>query len=450
MSRKISLEVQSLIDAQDNPFALIDANYNIVSANKAYRQAYRTSANNIVGRKCHEVSHRSRVPCDQNGEACPHRQLFSSQQPNEVLHIHYDTNAQPEHVRIKASPVFGPDGELYLGESIVTFAHGEDLDCVQQQQIGKSSAFVDCLTTLAHAAATDAPVLLLGEPGVGKDLAAEYIHTHSQRNGHSFTIVDCKSFEDSALESELFGQEPGAFTACGGRRYGMFEQSNGGTLFFSEIAELPMPSQQHLLRTMKTGQFQRVGGHRLIAANVRVICASGANLQQLLTEKLFDAEFYRQIAEVTVEIPPLRKRRVDIPALANALLQRMGTRDDPSYQLTDDAVETLLKYDYPGNVRELRHILQHAAALSSNGIISAWQIHFRNPPAGGHDEPACHFTDEQGNEPSMKNLESRYISELLAEHHGKRAKVAEILGISERTLYRKLKLYGLQEIGRQD
>lgn len=448
MSRKISLEVQSLIDAQDNPFALIDADYNIVSANKAYQQAYGASAGNIVGKKCHEVSHRSQVPCHMNGEDCPHQQLFASRQPTQVLHIHYDTNAQPEHVRIKATPVFGPHGELYLGESIVTFAHSEDLDCAQQRQIGKSRAFVDCVTTLAHAAASDAPVLLRGEPGVGKDLAAEYIHAHSQRAGHSFTIFDCKAFEDSALESELFGQEPGAFTACSGRHYGLLEQNDGGTLFFSEIADLPLPLQQRLQQAIKTGRFQRVGGHRLVSADVRIICASGANLPQLLIDRHFDAGFYHYIAGITIEIPPLRKRRVDIPALANALLQRMGTREDPRYQLTDDAVEALLRYDYPGNVSELRHILQQAAALSSNGIISARQIHIQNKAAADQDDIACHFTDEQGHEPSMRGLESRYIAELLAEHQGKRAKVAEILGISERTLYRKLKLYGLQEIGR--
>ncbi len=448
MSRKIALEVQSLIDAQDNPFALIDSNYNIVSANKAYQQAYATSANNIIGKKCHEVSHRSQVPCHLNGEDCPHQQLFATRQPSQALHIHYDTNAQPEHVRIKASPISGPDGELYMGESITTFAHSDDLDCVQQKQIGRSSAFMDCFSMLTKATNSGAPMLLRGEPGVGTDLAAEYIHTHSARAGQPFSIIDCKAFEESALESELFGHEAGAFTACSGRRYGLFEQSDGGTLFFSEIADLPVTLQRRLLRAMESGQFQRVGGQETVSADVRIICASAANLPQLLVDRQLDAAFYRRIEENAIDIPPLRKRRADIAALANALLQRMGTRDDPNHQLSDEAVEVLLRYDYPGNVRELRHILQEAVAQSSNGIITPRQIRIHNTPTAHQAHGDFHFTDGQGKGPSMKGLESRYIAELLSEHRGKRAKVAEILGISERTLYRKLKLYGLQGVGR--
>ena len=448
MSRKISLEVQSLIDAQDNPFVLIDENYNIISANKAYQQAYGVSAAGIVGRKCHEVSHHSEVPCHMNGEDCPHQQVFATRKPHQVLHVHYDTNAEPEHVRIKASPIFSADGTQYLGESLFTFAHGEDLDCESQRLIGKSRVFRGCIEKLTRAADSDAPVLLYGESGVGKDLAAEYIHRRSKRHGNSFTVVDCSAFSESALESELFGHEPGGFTGCTGRRYGLFEQADGGTLFISEISDVPHALQGRLLRAIETGKFTRTGSHKVLSANVRTICATNRNLEQMVAEDRFRADLFYHVSGFVCEIPPLRERHEDIAELANALLKRMGAVSDPSYRLTDDAVEVLVSYDYPGNVRELRNILQTAVSLSTNGIIAASEIRIHDAPHGRALDTTSQIAGDGSEEPSMKDLESRYIAELLAEHRGRRTKVAEILGISERTLYRKLKRYGLQSVGR--
>lgn len=450
MDKKISVEVQSLIDAQDNPFVVIDENYNVVAANKAYQLAYSVSDTSIVGRKCHQVSHRSDVPCHMNGEDCPHKQVFATHKPHTVLHIHYDTHAQPEHVRIKGSPIFGPDGSMYLGESVFPLAHTEDLDCDQQRMIGQSPAFLQCIEHLTRAAETDAPVLLTGESGVGKDLAAEYIHRRSNRNGRTFTMVDCSAVAESVFESELFGHERGAFTGCIGRRHGLFEQADGGTLFFNEIADLPSSLQGRLLNAMETGRFRRVGGRELLSADVRILCASSRNLRQHVASNRFRADLYYRIAGIICDIPSLRARQGDIPALARALLQRMGGSDDPSYHLTEEAAEALKNYDYPGNVRELRNILQRAAALSTNGIITDAEIHIDRDPGTRAGDPALGFHEPDGSEPSMRGLESQYIAELLTEHHGKRARVAQILGISERTLYRKLKQYGLQSVGRAD
>jgi len=448
VDKKISVEVQSLIDAQDNPFVVIDEDYNVVAANKAYQQAYGVSKDSIVGRKCHQVSHRSDVPCHMNGEDCPHKQVFATREPHHVLHIHYDTHAQPEHVRIKGSPIFGQDGSMYLGESVFPLAHSEDLDCEHQRMIGHSQAFLKCIEHLTRAAESDAPVLLMGESGVGKDLAAEYIHRRSNRNGRNFTMVDCSAVAETVFESELFGHERGAFTGCIGRRYGLFEQADGGTLFFNEIADLPQSLQGRLLNAMETGQFRRVGGRELLSADVRIICTSSRNLRQLVASSRFRADLYYRVAGIICEVPSLRARQTDIPALARALLQRMGSSDDPSYHLTDDAAEALMNYDYPGNVRELRNILQRAASLSTNGIITAAEIHIDRQPSNHSTDTGLGVHESGSEEPSMRGLESQYIAELLAEHQGKRARVAQILGISERTLYRKLKQYGLQSVGR--
>jgi DNA-binding NtrC family response regulator len=228
----------------------------------------------------------------------------------------------------------------------------------------------------------------------------------------------------------------------------MFEQADGGTLFFNEIGDLPQSLQGRLLRAMETGQFRRVGGRELLSADTRIICASSKNLRQLVARNKFRADLYYRIAGIICEIPSLHQRLTDIPELAKALLQRIGSRDDPGYRLTDDAIEALLGYNYPGNVRELRNILQHAASLSTNGIITAREIHIDEPIESASTDSTLHIADQDGEDPSIKGLESQYIAELLAEHHGKRSKVAQILGISERTLYRKLKQYDLQSIGR--
>jgi DNA-binding NtrC family response regulator len=193
-----------------------------------------------------------------------------------------------------------------------------------------------------------------------------------------------------------------------------------------------------------------VGGRELLSADVRILCASSRNLRQQVASSRFRADLYYRIAGIICEIPSLRSRQTDIPALARALLQRMGSSDDPSYHLTDEAAEALTNYDYPGNVRELRNILQRAAALTTNGIITDAEIHIDREPGTRAGDPASGFHEPDGSEPSMRGLESQYIAELLTEHHGKRARVAQILGISERTLYRKLKQYGLQSVGRAD
>jgi DNA-binding NtrC family response regulator len=199
---------------------------------------------------------------------------------------------------------------------------------------------------------------------------------------------------------------------------------------------------------METGKFRRVGGRELLSADVRILSATSRNLRQLVASNRFRADLYYRVAGIICEIPALRVRTDDIPALAKALLQRMGSSSEPSYHLADDAAEALMDYDYPGNVRELRNILQRAAALSTNGIITAAEIHIDRQPGIRKPEAGLSFHDADGQEPSMRRLESQYIAELLAEHQGKRGRVAQILGISERTLYRKLKQYGLQSVGR--
>ena len=442
------VQLQSLIDAQENPFVLIDINYRIVAANRAYCVRYGADERQVVGRACHEISHHSSIPCHLNGETCPHQQVFATGKAQQVLHTHYDHHNQPEHVRIQGHPVFGLSGELYLGEAIYPFSPSTAMDCDEMRMIGKSSAFLACVDNLTRVAESEASILLYGESGVGKELAAQYVHRRSSRENKAFIAVDCASIAESMFESELFGHERGAFTGCVGRKLGLFELADGGTLFLDEIGEIPLPMQAKLLRVLESGEYRRVGGTETLHADVRVISATNRDLLEMADQGQFRLDLYYRIAGIDVTLPALRERRSDIPALAKSLLSRMsGGR---SFDLSEEAIARLVAYNYPGNVREMRNILQKAMVLCNNGVIAAENIRFDGSNQGnGESQPrttaAVPQTTSSAAFPgaSITELESGHIARLLEQHQGHRRKVAEILGISERTLYRKLNRYGL-------
>lgn len=449
--KNLPIDLQSLIDVQENPFVLIDGDYRIAAANRAYCASHGLQLEEVVGRTCHDVSHHSPVPCHHKGEVCPHQQVFESGQPCEVLHTHYDPNNGTEYVRLKGHPVRGLDGELYLGEVIFPLASGSDMDCEEMRMIGHSPAFLECVENLSRVAESEAPILLYGESGVGKELAAQYLHKRSRRNGKPYVTVNCAAIAESMFESELFGHERGAFTGSIGRKQGLFELADGGTLFMDEVGEVPLSMQAKLLRVLEIGEFRRVGGTETLKVDVRIISATNRNLLEMVDRGGFREDLYYRIAGIDVTLPALRERRMDIPALANALLTHINHSAKTRCQLSADAITQLLDYDYPGNVRELRNILQKAAALSPNGIITAAQIYFesqggarvRAAPPVAAEERKGRIAPPREHAP-MAEVESRYIAELLVRHNGHRRTVADILGISERTLYRKINQYRLR------
>jgi len=450
----ISIELQSIIDADDNAFVVIDENYTIVAANKAYSNAYDVDRTEIVGSKCHEVSHHSDTPCHLNGEDCPHKKVFDTGQPHQVLHIHIDHNMQEEHVRIKGSPVRGANGQLFLGESLFPVAKSHELDCDEQRMLGSSPAFMACIEEISSAAKSDAPILLNGESGVGKELAAEFVHKKSPRSDKPFVSIDCTAISENIFESELFGHERGAFNGCVGKRHGLIETADSGTLFMDEIGEIPLSIQSRLLRVLESGRFRRMGGREDLAVDIRVVCATHDNLRKMVDDGTFRADLYYRIAGISITIPPLRERRADIPALVDALVKKLSDKNGNQCKITRDSTELLRRYDYPGNIRELQNILQKAAALSTNGIITPDLLEldefaniYQNPLADRRMFPRGH--DTANGKRSMTEIESDHIRSLLTQFNGHRSKVADVLKISERTLYRKLKQYGLQDVGKK-
>lgn len=451
----IPINLQSIINAADNGFVLIDKNYNIVAANDAYCKTYGVDSDEIKGHKCHQISHHSDVPCHLNGEDCPHKKVFETQAPHQVLHVHYDHKNEEEHVRIKGSPIYGTDGELYLGEAIFPIAKSDDMGCDKQRMLGTSPIFIACIEEMAGAATSDVAILLNGESGVGKELAAKFIHNKSKRRAQPFVSIDCASISEGIFESELFGHERGAFTGCVGRRNGLIESAENGTLFMDEIGEVPLALQGRLLRALETGNYRRLGGREDLHVDVRIICATHNNLRKMVEQGTFRADLYYRIAGISITIPPLRERRSDITPLVKSMLEKMNATNGSAAQITDEALDLLQNYDYPGNIRELRNILQKSIIVSTNGLITPELLQLNNlssiyvnPLADRRRQSRATKAINPSTNRSLTDVEASHIESLLHQHNGHRARVADELRISERTLYRKLKQYNLQGVGK--
>lgn len=451
--------IESLINSMESPAVLINEKYRIVAANRAYCSAYGVEADAILGRCCYEVSHHLDMPCHQNGEDCPHRAVLTTNSPSEVLHTHYDHANRPDRVRIKAYPIETANGDRFALETIHRLAPAVHLTCQEIRMVGRSPVFLQCVETLSLAARSNVPVLLYGETGVGKEMAALYIHEQSARRSKAYVELNCAAIPETLFESELFGHERGAFTGCVGLKMGLLETADKGTLLLDEIGELPLPMQAKMLRVLDSGEFRRVGGTSVIKTNVRIITATNKNLMAMVADGRFREDLYFRIAGIKIHIPPLRERLMDVPALVKVLIKRMCDRDkaaSPCY-VTKEAMERLMGYDFPGNVRELFNILQQAMAMCPDGIITAEHIHIDDHHAYDHVRGIAYTTMpahlvppvpaevevDMDEPPSLANAEARYIANLLQCHDDNRRAVAEALGISTRTLYRKIKRYQL-------
>lgn len=454
------VDLTSLVNSHQEPFVVIDKEYRIIAVNEEYVKEYGASREEAIGKHCYEVSHGNDRPCNLEGEDCPYEHVFHEHEPRVCTHIHCDAEHHMHQVKISAVPLKGPGNTLYLGESI-TEVSNLDKSCVgNDRMVGTSPEFTACVEQLTIAAGSDAPVLLQGETGTGKELAAEFIHKHSARNTKPFQIVDSTVLTDSLFESEMFGHVSGAYTGSTGDKQGLFELAEGGSIFLDEIGDLPATQQAKLLRVLESGQYRRVGGKTTRKADVRVICATNSHLWESVLAGKFREDLYYRIACLNIRLPSLRDRIDDIAVLAQNLLEGINRSMRCSYRLVPDAIESLKEYKYPGNVRELRNILFIAATHSHNREINAALIKkvLNNLPhcdentdgslsGMGHVVTAVpnidHVPSGKTAPETLKNLEEQYIRDLLERYQGNRKQVAEALGISERTVYRKLKSLGI-------
>jgi transcriptional regulator with PAS, ATPase and Fis domain len=450
----VSVELQSMVDSHELPFVMIDRDYRILAINAAYEKTFGVTRGDAIGLPCYKVSHSSDTPCHESGEDCPHVNLFEIGKTDSCLHVHYDADHRMCQVRVTAYPLQGSDGELYMGELIQQLSGPDDRRVNGRRMVGQSLPFLACMDQMKMVAAAEAPVLLQGETGTGKELAAHYIHSHSLRHERPFLTVDCTVLTESLFEAEVFGHARGAFTGSVGERTGLFEQADGGTLFLDEVGELPMSQQAKLLRVLETGQYRRVGGKSPRKADVRIVCATNRHLWESVSAGQFREDLYYRIACLSIRLPALRERLDDIEVLAPDLLGPVSQTMNQKFKLTPAAIERLKIYDYPGNVRELRNILFIAATHSSSGEMDEAVIEtvlqqlahgrkHQKQDVPAEDQPFATgaLPGKSGN--ALHDVEAKHISELLQQHHDNRRQVAEALGISERTLYRKLKRYNL-------
>ncbi len=310
--------------------------------------------------------------------------------------------------------------------------------------ISHSSIMEDVLTTAGRVAQSRASVLIRGESGTGKELLARAIHYSSPRKDQAFVAVNCAALNENLLESELFGHERGAFTGAERLRKGRFELADGGTLFLDEIGEVPLATQVKLLRVLQERTFERVGGSELLNVDVRVIAATNRNLEEMMTQGMFREDLYYRLNVVTVEIPPLRSRRGDIPPTIEHYLARYTDEQQRKKMgFSKEAWNALLRYDYPGNVRELENIIQRAVILARGDTITLSEL-----PAVVKDlkneDPFLAAMPPRDLPGAVERLEKELLFESLRLNAGNQSKAARDLGISERNLRYRLKKWGVR------
>jgi two-component system response regulator HydG len=308
--------------------------------------------------------------------------------------------------------------------------------------IGRSAAIRDVLARIVRIAPTDTTVLITGESGTGKELVARAIHANSLRADKPFVTVNCAAVSETLLESELFGHVRGAYTGAVTARRGLFEEANGGTFFFDEIAETQPAFQAKLLRAIQEGEIRRLGDNKAVTVDVRIIAATNQDLQEAIADKRFRLDLYYRLNVARFVLPPLRERREDIPLLVEHFVDKYARKMRRRVELGEGVIDYLVRYDFPGNIRELENMIEQGVALAVDGRIRLDDI---VPP-----EIQSRVTPTPGSVAGRRltevvdDAEREAIAKVLREVEGNKEKAAEVLGLSGTTLWRKMKRLNIQ------
>jgi len=325
-----------------------------------------------------------------------------------------------------------------LSERTAARANGLEIESTRHLIIGQSRPMRRIFEKILKVAPTDSTVLITGESGTGKELIARAIHANSLRKNREFVAVDCSSLVETLLESELFGHVKGSFTGAHQTKHGFFELANHGTFFFDEISNLSLKIQAKLLRVIQEREFMKVGDQRKIKLDIRIISASNKNLEKRVHSGHFREDLFYRLSVVPIHLPPLRKRKDDIPLLINHFLEKCCARlKRPVPELTREAMEILTEYAWPGNVRELEHTIERILILEDTDVIRAIDLPAFISQRQGEFQM---FSEEPL---TLEELEKKYIRFVLRHTKGKKTRAADILGINRKTLGLKIKKYGL-------
>ena len=481
----------SYLEHDEQPMIVLDTGYRILAANSAYRRQFGSADRPFLGQPCYRVSHGYELPCDQAGEHCPMRKATETRGADRVLHVHH-TPRGPEHVDVELRPILDRQREVIAFVERLRTVRSVSAGPSAEGLVGRSPSFNTALAALQRVAPSPLPVLLLGESGTGKELFARAIHEASDRARGPLVTVDCSGLTETLFESELFGHEKGAFTGALARKTGLVETAQGGTLFLDEMGDVPLSMQVKLLRLIETGTFRRVGGVEPHRADFRLVAATHKPLERMVAEGLFRQDLYYRISAFPIVLPPLRERADDIALLVDSFLRRAEGRERCGAMLTvsAEAMARLKAHAWPGNIRELRNVLDRARLLADDCVIGIGQLpvglgHGPAPGSGVADRQAGGARggkgagSEVGNEAgsdavteggseaeteaggggrpvapatdvttdgawslaglSRRRLDAEALRRQVAAFPGTRRDLARALGWSERTLYRRLK-----------
>ncbi|HNT91885.1 MAG TPA: sigma-54 dependent transcriptional regulator [Smithellaceae bacterium] len=354
-------------------------------------------------------------------------QFFEHTQENPVL-----KNAFPKSTGKITDDVEGLEKVFKNVVNILSLVEAKELF---PDIVGASPAMRNLFTQITKVAPTDSTVLICGESGTGKELIAHSIYEHSARKGKPFITINCVAIPEGLLESELFGHEKGAFTGAVAQKKGKFELADGGTIFLDEIGDMPLATQAKLLRVLQEKEFERVGGSAPLRVDVRFIAATNKDLPRLIREGLFREDLYFRLNVFSVSLPPLRDRREDIPLLASFFLAKQPRK----VALSPGVLQILIGYSWPGNIRELRNVLEQAAVLADKDVIEPYHL----PEALRRRVPAAVLAENDNNNIGLNErlmiMEKEMILDALRAARGVQVKAAGILGINQRSLWHRIK-----------
>jgi len=430
--------MRNVLESYSDPAVLVDENYNVVATNEQYdfRFGKRRDKDH---RKCFEISHGYKRPCDLEGETCPMQAANKSGVTSSVLHIH-NTAQGKEHMGIETTPVVDELQRQYYIE-VMKPIREVSAEPIADKMIGRSPAFNQLVDLIHRVGKTDTSVLLTGPSGCGKELAAQALHAVSPRTRKPFVTVECSGLTDSLFESELFGHVKGAFTGATSNRKGLVESARGGTLFLDEVGDIPLHLQVKLLRLIETRTYRPVGESEPYEADFRLICATHKNLPAMVEASEFREDLYHRISTFPISLPSLAERIEDLPLLVESILMRID--DTLPVRVSKQAMGLLAQQPFKGNIRELKNVLERAVVLRDNTEISEEVMHraLALSPSfvakGSKGSAALKLLARKRY--SLEEVEREYIQQLLASYNDK-ALIAEIAGCSLRTLYRKLKM----------
>ena len=432
---------QIILDSVNDGVFTVDGLWHITSFNRAAERITGVPRAEAIGRPCCDVFRAS--ICE---NACTLRRTLETDQPvvNKTIYI---INASGQRIPVSISTAILRDAEGRMLGGVETFRDLSKLVELERQLkrsytfadiIGRSSRMQQLFEILPTISESDSTVLIQGTSGTGKELFARAIHNLSGRRRHRFVAVNCGALPDTLLESELFGYKKGAFTDAHRDKPGRFSIADRGTLFLDEIADISAAMQSKLLRVLQERTFEPLGSVESVKTNVRVIVASNRSLDEMVREGGFREDLFYRINVIQLILPPLADRREDIPLLADhfiAKYNRLQSKDVPG--MSEEALALLLEHDYPGNIRELENIIEHAFVLCRGGMIEP-----RHLPHLFRERAGLQSADDAGRR-GLKGVEAAYVADVVRRHGGNRSAAARAMGMHPSTLYRKIRSLGV-------